>query len=218
MNLSIMKMENVIFIGLSFFILLTGNNCIKETPDTPRTEISSNQTIQGCDNAQYSDWETSKYVLPYSVGQTYSISLSHCSGSYHSAGMPDQFAIDFNMSIGTAITACREGRVVHVEESGFDGGFPNNLVVIQHGDGTYMQYMHLTQDGAEVQVGENVTKGQLIGYSGSTGLAGFPHLHLVATKGSSWEYPYISFPTTFSNTSENEFSLQQGESYTALSY
>jgi len=213
-----MKIESIFLIGSSFFYILTGTNCTKEIPGSGSIKFSPDQTLQGCDGAYYDDWETSEYVLPYPVGETYSVSLSHCSGSYHSAGRPDQFAIDFNMNIGTAITASRAGRVVHVEESGYDGEFPNNLVVIQHADGTYMQYMHLTKNGAEVRIGENISKGQRIGLSGSTGLAGFPHLHLVATKGSSWQYPYTSFPTTFSNTSENTLSLEQGESYTALNY
>lgn len=214
-----MKTVNIFSVILSVLIILWNCNCMEEETQKRLALLYPDQGIQqGCDDSQYDDWESSEYVLPYPVGETYSISLSHCSGSYHSAGRPDQYAIDFNMPIGTDITACREGKVVQVVESGYDGGFPNNLVVIQHHDGTYLQYMHLTRDGAKVKVGENVSKGELIGFSGNTGLAGFPHLHLVATKGNSWEYPYTSFPITFRNTSENKFSLRQGESYEAMSY
>jgi len=85
---------------------------------------------EGCNGAIYENWETSEYVLPYLVGKIYSVTLSHCSSSYHSAGLPDAYAIDFNMNIGETITASRDGKVVHVEESGRDGGFPNNLVVV----------------------------------------------------------------------------------------
>lgn len=198
-----------------FFIMCF--SCIKETPRPP-AEIDPNEAFLGCGATVYDNWEKSDYVLPYAVGKTYSINLSHCSGSYHSQGLPDQFAIDFNMNIGTQITASRAGEVVFVEESGYDGEFPNNKVVVQHGDGTYLQYMHLTHDGAKVKVGERLKKGQIVGYSGSTGLAGSPHLHFVATIRGAWEYPYTSFPTTFSNTKKNELSLQQGESYKALSY
>jgi len=52
--------------------------------------------------------------------------------------------------------AARAGRVVYVQESGFDGAHPNNLVVIDHGDSTYTRYMHLTHDGALVQLGAHV--------------------------------------------------------------
>ncbi|KAG1654379.1 23S rRNA pseudouridine(2604) synthase [Nymphon striatum] len=108
--------------------------------------------------------------------------------------------------------ASREGKVVHIEESGNDFNHPNNLVVVQHGDNTYAQYMHLTRDGARVKIGEQVTKGQAIGLSGATGLAGYPHLHFVVTSGS-WKYPYSSIPKNFSNTTANENSLQMGPFY-----
>jgi len=172
----------------------------------------------GCPETRYDHWETSDYVLPYTVGSSYTINLSHCSGSYHSAGQPDQFAIDFSMDIGTEITASRAGEVIYIEDSGRDGGFPNNKVVIQHSDSTYAQYMHLTHKGALVGKGQNVEQGELIGLSGNTGLAGYPHLHFVATNSDSWQYPYTSFPTTFSNTSKNEKSLQSGMIYEALPY
>ena len=146
------------------------------------------------------------------------MNLGHCGGSYHSAGQPDQYAIDFNMTIGTTITASREGQVVYVEESGQDGGFPYNLVIISHSDGTFAQYMHLTKDGAAVAIGQRVAQGDVIGYSGNTGLAGYPHLHFVATKKGSFRYPYESFPTTFKNTLPNERSLLSGVQYPAYAY
>ncbi|TMM53358.1 M23 family metallopeptidase [Maribacter algarum] len=212
-----MKNEIKILRRAPLLLFLVYCSCLKEVPKVA-TEIVEEQNSVSCENTPYDNWESSEYVLPYPVGKTYSISLSHCSGSYHSEGEPDQFAIDFIMRIGTPITASRAGEVVFIEESGYDGGFPNNKVVVQHADGTYLQYMHLTYDGAAVNVGAYLKKGQLVGYSGNTGLAGFPHLHFVATKSGSWEYPYTSFPTTFSNTEKNEFSLQQGKSYKALRY
>ena len=170
-----------------------------------KQEISSSKVLSyGCPDAEYLDWETSDYVLPYPVGNKYRVSLSHCSGSYHSLGAPDQFAIDFVMPIGTLITASRAGTVVHVEESGVDYSFPNNLVIVEHEDGTFLQYMHLTNDGAIPEIGHVLVQGDSIGFSSVTGLAGFPHLHLVATEKGSFGYPYISFPTTFKNTEANE--------------
>lgn len=201
-----------VFFGLS--------SCLKDVPPRPPKDLDeeSATNLEACAEAIYEDWETSAYVLPYPVGKSYTVNLSHCGGSYHSAGQPDQYAIDFGMSVGTIITASRAGQVVFVEESGFDGSFPNNLVIIQHADGTFAQYMHLTYEGARVEVGKNVNRGDVIGLSGNTGLAGYPHLHFVATNSGSWDYPYISFPTTFSNTVENPRSLEEGKSYKALPY
>jgi murein DD-endopeptidase MepM/ murein hydrolase activator NlpD len=171
----------------------------------------------GCPDAKYPNWETSPYVLPYPVGKSYKIDLSNCSGSYHSEGYPDEFAIDFDMEIGTLITASRAGFVVYVEESGIDDYHPNNLVVIDHGDKTFAEYMHLTKNGALVEVGDYVKQGDQIGLSGATGLAGYPHLHFVVAQ-KSWKWPYESIPVTFSNTLSNENSLASGTTYPAFEY
>ncbi|KAA3610683.1 MAG: M23 family peptidase [Calditrichaeota bacterium] len=171
----------------------------------------------GCPDVTYPDWKTSPYILPYPVGKSYQIDLSNCDGSYHSEGLPDAFAIDFRMDIGTLITASRAGEVIYVEESGFDGGHPNNLVVVDHGDSTFAEYMHLTHNGAIAEVGDVVKPGDKIGYSGSTGLAGYPHLHFVVARGT-WQWPYQSTPVTFRNTQPNVGSLVSGFTYKALSY
>jgi murein DD-endopeptidase MepM/ murein hydrolase activator NlpD len=165
----------------------------------------------------YPDWATSPYVLPYPVGITHQVDLSNCSASYHSRGQPDEMATDFDMDIGTAITASRAGTVVHVEERGVDYDFPNNRVVVDHGDGTFAQYMHLTLDGAEVEVDDVVEPGDTIGWSGATGLAGYPHLHFVVTA-NDWSWPYVSAPVTFSNTDPNPRGLRSFQPYTALPY
>ena len=115
------------------------------------------------------------------------------------------------------MTASRGGTVVHVEESGQDGGFPNNLVVVEHDDDTFAQYMHLTQNGADVEVGDRVQRGDPIGRSGNTGLAGYPHLHFIVTTGG-WEYPYSPVPVTFSNASPLATVLREGETYRADAY
>lgn len=181
------------------------------------SEIGEGPVATGCPDTNYPDWQTSDYVLPYPVGKTYQVDLSTCSGSFHSKGTPDQYAIDFNMPIGTLITASRAGRVYFVEESGRDGGFPNNLVIVDHEDGSYAEYMHLTQNGALVSVGQRVQKGDQIGLSGSTGLAGYPHLHFVVAEDDP-DWPYVSMPVTFSNTLSNVRSLASGAKYEAFPY
>ncbi len=118
------------------------------------------------------------------------------------------------MEIRTLITASRDGIVVYVEE---DGGYPNNLVIVDHGDDTFTEYMHLTHNGALVKKDDSVSRGDEIGLSGSTGLAGYPYLHfVVATK--SWSWPYTSTPVTFSNTMSNTRSLASGAVYSAFPY
>ncbi len=191
-------------------------NTFAENQNNNETNTGSDNV--GCPNVSYPDWKTSTYVLPYPVGKTYRTDLSQCSGSYHSKGEPDQFATDFNMEIGSLITASRSGTVVQVEESGADYQFPNNLVVIKHEDGSFAQYMHLTKNGALVDIGKIVSKGDTIGKSGATGLAGYPHLHFVVTNPGNWQYPYESTPHNFSNTDPNPHGLKKNTNYEAYPY
>lgn len=57
-----------------------------------------------------------------------------------------------------------------------------NHIVINHNNGYYTQYNHLSKF-ASVNVGDNVEKGQIIGYVGMTGQATGPHLHFAAWYG-----------------------------------
>jgi len=182
------------------------------TPDLPAEEMPD----VGCAGADYPDWRTSPYVLPFPVGLTYPVQLSQCSGSYHSLGLPDAFATDFVMDIGTPITAARAGTVAFVTEAGKGRG-ENNYIVIDHGDNTYAIYMHLKFEGALAEVGDVVEQGQEIGLSGVTGLAGYPHLHFIVVQ-DDWDWPYTGIPVNFSNTVPNPRGLAENTEYTALPY
>jgi len=211
-------MKVVIYIAL-FFVCFS---CIKKDSFISDGVGGQNGFANGCEGIFYPNWETSLNVLPYPIGQSYSIGLSHCSGSEHSEGEPDQFAIEIIMDVGTLVTATRKGTIMYVEESGLDFELPNNVVILRDEDGFFHQYQHLTYNGALVEKGQFVNKGDHIGYSGASGIARFPHLHFVATD-FDWvnpygTNPYKSYPITFSNTSENPRSLIQGQTYEALPY
>lgn len=70
------------------------------------------------------------------------------------------------------IIAENSGEVVWAEYLGIYG----QCVLIDHGLGLQSLYAHMSQ--LDVQAGEVVTKGQVIGRSGATGMAGGDHLHL----------------------------------------
>lgn len=168
--------------------------------------ISAQETI-GCPNADYPAWESSPYVLPFAVGEIYRVELANCSSSFHSEQYPDKFAYDFVMEIGTPILASRAGKVIHVEDSGTDFNHPNNLVIIDHSDNTFAQYMHLTNNRPDVAVGDELKQGELIGYSGATGLAGYTHLRFIVVKDNP-RWPYEGVTVTFSNTANNPRGLK----------
>jgi hypothetical protein len=185
------------------------------------TQPSPDETCSG-----FADWSTSAYVLPYAVGDSFRVLQGNCSPPGNGHRGTDRYGYDFAMPIGTAVHAARAGRVIQVEESHVDGqvaatGF-DNYVVIQHPDGTAGLYGHLTHDGAQVQVGDEVGAGAIIGSSGNTGnTGGVPHLHFSAQQcdpvtGGSAGCP--SLPVTFRNTDMNPAGLQVGQTYAALTF
>eukprot|EP00658_Telonema_sp_P-2_P078425 TRINITY_DN7340_c0_g1_i2.p1 TRINITY_DN7340_c0_g1~~TRINITY_DN7340_c0_g1_i2.p1 ORF type:complete len:349 (+),score=66.99 TRINITY_DN7340_c0_g1_i2:246-1292(+) len=92
-------------------------------------------------------------------------------------------AVDWDMPEGTDILAARDGVVTQVVVHSNRGGPTSdymedgNYIGIRHDDGRESQYVHLRQYGNAVQVGEQVRRGQLIGWSGNTGWSTTPHLH-----------------------------------------
>ncbi|MGT2929837.1 RICIN domain-containing protein [Streptococcus dentasini] len=91
-------------------------------------------------------------------------------------GYPGHGGIDYAVPEGTPVHAARDG-VVKIAGSGHSwmGWQAGNAVLLQHADGMHTGYAHLSQ--IIVSVGEQVRQGQVIGYSGSTGLVTGPHLH-----------------------------------------
>jgi murein DD-endopeptidase MepM/ murein hydrolase activator NlpD len=79
--------------------------------------------------------------------------------------------IDFGASSGTPIRAAADGVVV---SAGPLGGY-GNATVIDHGNGLATLYAH--QSSILVSPGQRVSRGQVIGYVGCTGLCTGPHLH-----------------------------------------
>ena len=56
-----------------------------------------------------------------------------------------------------------------------DHFFAGNSVFVDHGDGLISMYFHLSR--IEVEEGQSVSRGQVVGKVGSTGRATGPHLH-----------------------------------------
>ncbi|MCX4528562.1 MULTISPECIES: M23 family metallopeptidase [unclassified Streptomyces] len=116
------------------------------------------------------------FVAP--VDGSYVSTQYHAGGGMWSSG--SHTGIDFHAASGTSVHAVGAGTVV---EAGYGGAYGNN-VVIKHNDGTYTQYGHMSS--LSVSVGQQVTPGQQIGLSGSTGNSSGPHLHFEARTGAQY--------------------------------
>jgi len=94
--------------------------------------------------------------------------------------------IDLALNTGTPIYAAFDGKV---RISRYANGY-GNLVVIRHTNGLETFYGHLSKNN--VQVGDWVTAGDVIGLSGNTGRSTGPHLHFETRhKGYSFDPQWI---------------------------
>lgn len=94
-------------------------------------------------------------------------------GKYHNG-------IDIGKFLGAEILAAEDGIVVSMgnQDNYCYRGAYGKFIVIKHDNGLTTLYAHLS--GQAVKIGQEVTRGQLIGYMGKTGLATGPHVHFVA--------------------------------------
>jgi murein DD-endopeptidase MepM/ murein hydrolase activator NlpD len=83
----------------------------------------------------------------------------------------DHLGLDMASLAAAAVPAANDGVVAFAGYLGIYG----NCVVIDHGFGLQTLYGHLSS--IDVKKGDKVTRGQAVGRSGATGLAGGDHLH-----------------------------------------
>ncbi|MEN2983479.1 MAG: peptidoglycan DD-metalloendopeptidase family protein [Dictyoglomaceae bacterium] len=79
--------------------------------------------------------------------------------------------IDILADYGVPVKAVAPGKVIYAD---WYGGY-GKLVILDHGGGITTLYAHLSRIVVELE--EQVSEGQIVGYVGSTGLSTGPHLH-----------------------------------------
>lgn len=99
--------------------------------------------------------------------------------------------IDLAAAYGTPIMAADSGQVIW---TGWDWSGLGWAVKINHGHYIATIYGHMSR--FIVTIGQNVTKGQVIGYEGSTGASTGPHLHFMVMVNNVWVNPvlYVQLP------------------------
>jgi murein DD-endopeptidase MepM/ murein hydrolase activator NlpD len=92
-----------------------------------------------------------------------------------SQGIHPVNAVDISAPVGTIVHAAAQGIVIAVtNDDGYGSGY-GNYIVIMHPNGTETLYAHLSY--AIAKIGDVVSQGQPIAYSGRTGKVTGPHLH-----------------------------------------
>ncbi|MDO8566730.1 MAG: peptidoglycan DD-metalloendopeptidase family protein [bacterium] len=96
-------------------------------------------------------------------------------GGIITQGLHDWGAVDIGAARGTPIYAAAQGTVIIARGGGARNGGYGNYVVITHNNDSQTLYSHMSS--VAVSPGQSVSKGQTIGYVGSTGRSTGPHLH-----------------------------------------
>ncbi|MCC8061917.1 MAG: M23 family metallopeptidase [Rikenellaceae bacterium] len=86
--------------------------------------------------------------------------------------MSQHNGVDYSVPVGTAVFATADGTVRSLQTRGQTSGLS---LVIDHGNGYETVYSHL--DKVVAQPGRKVSRGDIIAFSGNSGLSFAPHLH-----------------------------------------
>lgn len=115
--------------------------------------------------------------------------------------------VDYGVPVGTPVYAPAAGRSVAFTN---DGSFGIG-VCLEHEDGWFTLYAHLSQ--AAIPLGRVVQPGQLIGYSGNTGLSTGPHLHWQLCSSSQFpvDISYSRDPLQYMLLEEDKMTPQERE-------
>lgn len=155
-----------------FFILLSFSNFYCCT-------AQQQYSIPDLKSGKFTDDRSYIYSLPFEDNKKVFLIQAYDSKMSHKG----EYALDFKVKKKTKICAARDGIVIAARGDSNKGGLkPANIsdgnhISIRHSDGSIAHYWHLDKNGALVNVGDTITKGQVIGLSGNTGYSAFPHLH-----------------------------------------
>jgi len=165
--------------------ILTGTPDLKLPSATPEERLAAFLTING-DLRQKNEQkiiETTRESTPEMLwkgtflrmggASSEAVFADHRTYEHHGRQIDAQvhLGVDLASVRGAAIKAANTGRVIFAGYLGIYG----NCVILDHGVGVQSLYAHLST--TDVEPGDRVERGETIGHSGMTGLAGGDHLH-----------------------------------------
>lgn len=124
-----------------------------------------------------------KIALPFPNGKKYKVIQGNNSNYTHNTDW-SRYAVDFALKINDTICAATSGFIVGVIDEYKYGGkgnewkpYGNFITIYEPNSGVFTQYVHLTENGSFVKVGDKVKLGEPIGLSGMSGQTDIEHLH-----------------------------------------
>jgi len=195
-------MKYLFFISISFFNFYC---CIAQ----------QEYSIHDLKSGKFKEDSSYIYSLPFENNKKVFLIQAYDSKMSHKG----EYALDFKVKKKTRICAARDGVVTGARADSDEGGLkPENMsdgnyISIRHEDGSVAHYWHLNKNGVLVNVGDTITKGQVIGFSGNTGYSAFPHLHFEVI-GNDGKGNYKQLATRF-NTNKGIVYLRPAHFYRA---
>lgn len=96
-----------------------------------------------------------------------------------------RYGTDYVVAFADGVVTATRNTIPGYTESQASG----NYVFIDHGNGWSTRYYHLKKGSVSVNVGDHVTKGQVIAYMGSTGFSTGCHTHFEVRKNGTTQSP-----------------------------
>lgn len=147
-------------------------------PTTSRIIVYGQKQVSGVGSTKSWGWPTNS---GYTISSDYGYRINP-----YSRGRELHTGIDIaGTGYGSNVYATNNGTIITAQYHYSYG----NYVIINHNNGYYTLYAHMSRFANGIKPGVNVTRGQVIGYVGMTGSATGPHLHLEAWYGNA---PYRS--------------------------
>jgi murein DD-endopeptidase MepM/ murein hydrolase activator NlpD len=157
------------------------DNLLSEIPDINESLVKGKSNIE---ELQYKSAHTPSVWPTWGVITTY-----FNNGKSSEAYIKGKHAgIDIANNLETPINSVADGVVIHASYAPYYG----NLVIIDHDFGKRTVYGHLMR--IDVEVGDNVIKGQPIGLMGNTGRSTGSHLHYEVRENNVPVNPFLYLP------------------------
>jgi hypothetical protein len=135
-------------------------------------EVQSYKEINQMLDRKISIWASKPAIQPLSNKDLTYLHTTYGSRMHPILGfIRNHKGLDFSADVGTPVYATGDGKVKNAYYSESLG----NVIFLDHFYGYETRYAHLSK--FNVKTGQQVKRGEVIGYVGSTGLSGGPHLH-----------------------------------------